>query len=145
MTAQEKFEARVKELGLEKDYAQDGHVGAVLPDGSIVVLVHIEYEPGDPYTEIHYPPYEELWKNPEFRRACKEEFYSSCYDNYEFIANLACWLDMHHASDKCPLFPVDLYWLPGGFESKWFNYEDDPEPQTAEEIIKNLVAEHSLA
>lgn len=24
-------------------------------------------------------------------------------------------------------------------------YEDDPEPQTAEEIIKNLVAEHSLA
>ena len=142
MTAQEKFEARLKELGLEADYAKDGHVSKVMDDGSIVVLVHME-EKDDPYTEIHYPPFEDLWKNPVFREACKNEFYVNSDDD-KFIRDLACWLDIHTHWFKCPLFPVDLYWLPGGFESKYFDYEDDPEPQTAEEIIKNLVAEHSL-
>lgn len=125
MTAREKFEARIKELGLEKDYAIDGHVGAVLPDGSVVVLVHMDCEKDDPYTELRYPPYEELWKNPRFRQACKEEFYSSCVDNDKFVADLARWLDIHNSGDKCPLLPVDLYWLPGGFETEWFNYKDD--------------------
>lgn len=142
MTAQEKFEARVAELGLEADYEIDGHIGAVLPDGSIVVLVHLEYEKDDPFTELHYPSYEELWKNPEFRDACKKEFYPNCSGNDEFIAKLACWLDLHRDYDKCPLFPVDLYWLPSGFESSWFNYEDD---LSAEEIIKNLVAKNTVA
>lgn len=141
MTAREKFEARVRELGLEEQYADDGHVGAVLPDGSVVVLVHIEYERDDPYTELHYPSFEELWKDEAFRAACKDEYYNGDCDD-EFIANLARWLDIHKPWTKCPLFPVDLYWLQGGFETSWFNYEDD---QTAEEIIKNLVAEHSVA
>jgi len=141
MTAREKFEARVKELGLQEQYAIDSHVGAVLPDSTVVVLVHIEGERDDPYTEIRYPSYEELWKNEEFRKALKAEYYESSPDD-EFVANLARWLDIHKDWNKCPLFPVDLYWLPGGFESSWFNYEDD---LTAEEIIKNLVKEHTLA
>ena len=140
MTAKEKFEARLKELGLEMDYECDGHVGTILPDGSVVVLVHIDYEKDDPYTEFRYPPFDELWKNEEFRKACKEEYYWS--DNDEFVANLARWLDFHKDWNKCPLFPVDLYWLPGGFETSWFNYEDD---STAEEIIANLVKEHGAA
>lgn len=142
MTAQEKFDARLKELGLEKEFGIDMHVGTVLPDGRVVVLVHYPYEEEDPYTEIEFPPYEELWKNEKFREECKKEFYADCDGNDEFIAKLAQWLDLHRPTDKCPLFPVDLYWLPGGFETKWFNYEDD---QTAEEIIKNLVKEHSVA
>lgn len=141
MTAREKFEARLKELGLEVEYATDDHVGTVLPDGTVVVMVHIEGEKDDPYTEIHYPPYEELWKDENFRNACKEEYYTNCDGDYEFIAKLAQWLDLHKDWTKCPLWPVDLYWLPSRFETSWQNFQDD---DTAEEIIKNLVAEHSL-
>lgn len=142
MTAREKFFARLKELGLEEQYNEVGDmVGKVLDDGRVVVLVHYEWERDDPYTEFIYPSYEELWKNEKFRKACKEEYYANCCGNDEFIAQLACWLDLHRPFDKCPLFPVDLYWLPCGFETKWFNYEDDA---TAEESIKNLVKEHSV-
>ena len=142
MTAREKFYARLEELGLEKEFGIDMHVGTVLPDGRVIVLVHYEDDDGDPYTEFEYPPYEELWKNEKFREACKKEFYANCDGNDEFIAKLAQWLDLHRSTDKCPLFPVDLYWLPGGFETKWFNYSDD---DTAEEIIKKLVEENRLA
>ena len=145
MTAREKFEARLKELGLENVYRIDDHVGATLPDKSLVVLVHIGGEKGDPYTEMHYPPFDELWKNEKFRQACKEEYYNNSDDD-EFVADLARWLDIHKPWNECPLFPVDLYWLTDrdgkGFESSWFNYSDDA---TAEEVIKNLVAEYSLA
>lgn len=141
MTAREKFEARLKELGLEEQYNSVGDmVGKVLDDGRVVVLVHYEWERDDPYTELIYPPYEELWKDEKFRQACKREFYINCDGNDEFIAKLAKWLDLHEDWTKCPLLPCDLYWL--GVETSWQNYQDD---DTAEEIIKNLVAEHSLA
>lgn len=143
MTAQEKFEARLKELGLTEAYKKTGDkVGKIMDDGRVVVLIHYEWESGDPYTEINYPSYEDLWKNENFRRACKEEYYTNCDGNYEFVAKLALWLDLHKDWTECPLLPCDLYWLPSGFETSWQNFQDDA---TAEEIIKNLVAEHSLA
>ena len=142
MTAQEKFEARLRELGLEEQYNMVGDmVGKVLDDGRVVVLVHHEWERGDPYTELIYPSYEELWKDEKFRKACKEEYYVNCDGNDEFIVKLALWLDIHRDWTKCPLLPCDLYWLQSGFEKSWRNFEDDA---TAEEIIKNLVKEHSV-
>jgi len=141
MTAREKFEARLKELGLEVEYDTVGDmVGKVLDDGRIVVLVHYEWERNAPYTEIVYPSYEDLWKDEKFRQACKQEYYVNSDGNYEFIAKLAMWLDLHKDWTKCPLLPCDLYWLPAGFETSWQNYQDDI---TAEEIIKNLVKEYS--
>lgn len=147
MTAQEKFEARLKELGLEVEYESTRErAGKVLDDGTIVILVHYAWEPGDPYTELRYPPVEELWKDEDFRQACKREYYGQTND-YEFEAKLAYWLDIHEGLNGCPLFPVDLYWLTSKdgktFESFWTNYEDDV--PTAEDIIKNLVKEHSVA
>lgn len=142
MTAQEKFEARLKELGIYNQYGQDDHVGTFLPDGSIVVLVHIQSDPTDGYSEFHYPPFEEMWKNPRWREACKHNFYDS--DDDHFVAELAYWLDIHKNGAKCPLFPVDAYWA-GDMEGEWFDFEDDPAPLPAEDVIKNLVAEHSVA
>lgn len=136
MTAREKFEARLKELGLEDQYNTVGDmVGKVLDDGRVVVLIHYEWESGDPYTEITYPSYEELWKDEKFRQACKEEYYTNCDGNDEFIAKLARWLDLHESWTECPLFPCDLYWLPSGFEISWQNFHDDA---TAEEIINAM-------
>lgn len=124
MTAQEKFEARLKELGLYEQHGRDDHVGTFLDDGSIVVLVHIQTDPTDEYSEFHYPPFEEMWKNPRWRESCKHNFYDS--DDDHFVAELAYWLDIHKDGAKCPLFPVDAYWV-GDIESEWFDYEDDPE------------------
>ena len=147
MTAQEKFDARLKEVGLDVEYESTGdRAGKVLDDGTIVILVHYAWEPHDPYSEFRYPPFEELWKDEDFRQACKKEYYGQTND-YKFEAQLAYWLDIHDGLNGCPLFPVDLYWLTSKdgktFESFWTNYEDDV--PTAEDIIKNLVKEHSVA
>lgn len=142
MTAQEKFEARLKELGLELEYESTrDRVGKVLDDGSIVVLVHYAWEPHDPYTELHYPPYDNLWKNDKFKKECMENFFEHSDD--KFVADLARWLQYGSACRyPCPLFPVDVYFAADGLEKSWFDYQDDA---TAEEIIKNLVKEHSVA
>ena len=132
MTAKEKFYARLKELGIESQYGLDDHVGAFLPDGSIVVLVHVEGNKNDPYSEFHYPPYEELWKDENFRRECKLNFYDS--DDDHLVAELAYWLDIHKNGAECPLYPVDVYWT-GISPDKWFDYEDD---LRAEEIINAM-------
>lgn len=137
MTAREKFYARLKELGLDSQYGGDDHVGTVLPDGRVVVLVHIQSDPTDDYSEFIYPPFEELWKDEEFRKKCKENFYES--DDDHFVAELAYWLDIHKGGCKCPLYPVDLYWT--GVECNWFNYGDD---LTAEEIIQELVRQNRV-
>ena len=122
MTAREKFEARLKELGLDSQYGPDDHVGCFLEDGSIVVLVHVQSDPTDGYSEFHYPPFEEMWKDARFREECKQNFYDS--DDDHFVAELAYWLDIHKNGAKCPLTPVDAYWA-GAPETEWFNYEDD--------------------
>lgn len=124
MTAREKFIARLKELGLDGVWPTEDHVGKVMEDGSIVVLIHVETDPHDTYTEIHYPPFEEVWKNEVSKRRLKQEFYYS--DDDHFVAELAYWLDIHNNGAKCPLFPVDLYWA-GIDEVSAFDYEDDPE------------------
>ena len=122
MTAREKFIARLKELGLDGVWPTEDHVGKVMDDGSIVVLIHVETDPADTYTEIHYPPFEEVWKSEVSKRRLKEEFY--CSDDDHFVAELAYWLDIHMNGAKCPLFPVDLYWA-GIDEVSAFDYEDD--------------------
>ena len=145
MTAQEKFEARLKELGLEEAYkASRDKVGKVLEDGTIVILVHYPWEPGDPYTEHHFPSFDDLRKSEQFVKECMDNFFEN--DDDKFVADLARWLQYGSACHyPCPLFPEDVYFAANGLELSWFDYQDDPEPQTAEDIIKNLVKEHSVA
>lgn len=123
MTAREKFIARLKELGLYDEWiGVSDHVGKVMDDGSIVVMIHVDSDPGDSYTEIHYPPFEEVWKDKESRDRIKQEFY--CSDDDHLVAELAYWLDIHKNGAQCPLFPVDLY-CAGIDPVEHFDYEDD--------------------
>lgn len=145
MTAQEKFEARLEELGLTVAYETTGDkVGKVMDDGTIVILVHYPWEPGDPYTERRFPSFDELRKDEQFVKECMDNFFEN--DDDKFVADLARWLQYgSECRYPCPLYAEDVYFAANGLELSVFNYEDDPEPpQTAEEIIKNLVAEHSL-
>lgn len=138
MTAREKFEARLKELGLYDEWVTcKDKVGKVMDDGSIVILIHYE-EDGDPYNEIHYPSFEELWKDEGFRNNCKQDFY--CHEDDHFVAKLAYWLDIHTNGAECPLFPVDVYFTASGLETEVIEFKDDtaPDPERLTNIIREL-------
>jgi len=137
MTARDKFFARLKELGLADEYDKvgGGPVGKVMEDDSIVVLVHYECE-NDGYDELHYPPFEELWKNEGFRKACKEDFYDS--DDDKFVAQLAYWLDIHRNGAKCPLYPADVYFVASGLETEAITFKDDEKTELLITLLKDV-------
>lgn len=122
MTAKEKFEARLKELGLWEEWKKQGECGriAVEREDGIILLVHEDDD--DRFTEEHFPSFDELRKNPKFVEECKKEWYLN-YDDDKFIRNLACWLDGY--SNKCPLFPIDVYFPGNEMMTEWKDFEDD--------------------
>lgn len=120
MTAKEKFEARLKELGLWEKWQKGAeHVGAVCLDGTIIILSH--YCDDDPYTEDEFPPFNELRKNEQFRKECWNDF--SCHKDSKFVADLARWLS--GKTEICPLYPVDVYLPANGLEISSKVFEDD--------------------
>lgn len=122
MTAKEKFEARLKELGLYEEWIKQGEYGkvAVEREDGIILLVHENNE--DKFTEEHFPTFSELRKNPKFVEECKKEWYAD-WDDDKFVRNLACWLDGY--SDECPLFPVDVYFPGNEMMTEWKDFDDD--------------------
>lgn len=122
MTAKEKFEARLQELGLMEEWKKQGECGkvAVEREDGIILLVHENDE--DKFTEEHFPTFSELRKNPKFVEECKGEWYAD-WDDDKFVRNLACWLDGY--SDECPLFPVDVYFPGNEMMTEWKDFEDD--------------------
>lgn len=142
MTAREKFEARLKELGLYDDYMKvDDMVGKVMEDGSIVILSHYGHDPQDPYYETHYPSFDELWENEDFRENCADDFFYS--DDDKFVAQLARWLQYGPGinKQKCPLFPVDVYFIADDLKTGSIKFEDDPvapDPERLTNIIREL-------
>lgn len=129
MTAKQKFEARLKELGLYEEWTEQGECGkvAVEREDGIILLVHENNE--DKFTEEHFPTFSELRKNPKFVKECKEEWYANCYDD-KFVCNLACWLDGY--SDECPLSPVDVYFPGNEMMTEWKDFEDDENDEEEE-------------
>lgn len=123
MTAKEKFEARLKEVGLYEEWknGNDEHVGKVLEDGTIVVLTHYDHD-GEGFHEDRFPSFEDLRQNETFRKECWEDF--SCHDDDKFVADLACWLT--GKKKDCPLFPVDVYWPANDLELYSIEFADDP-------------------
>ena len=70
MTASEKFEARLHELGLYNDWVEQGGLGRVgiqlVEEEKIIILVHESED--DRYTEFTYPPIWEMEENETFRK-----------------------------------------------------------------------------
>lgn len=126
MTAREKFIARLKELGLYDEWRTGDKAGKIMDDGSIVVLVHYEWDPSDSYDEFHFPPFDEMWKNESFRKECASSYLEHTDD--KFVADLARWLEYGPGCHyDCPLWPVDAYPQGGGLETEVITFKDDPE------------------
>ena len=123
MTASEKFEARLHELGLYNDWVEQGGFGRVgiqlVEEEKIIILVHESED--DRYTEFTYPPIWELEQSETFRKKALSEFVDA--GDETFVRNLIRWYVK--PSCKCPLFPVDVYFLWDDYD--WFNFEDDVE------------------
>ena len=139
MTAKQKFEARLKELGLYEEWVKQGECGkvAVEREDGIILMVHENDE--DKFTEEHFPTFSELRKNPKFVEECKKEWYAD-WDDDKFVRNLACWLDGY--SDECPLFPVDVYFPGNEMMTEWKDFEDD-EDKDEEEEYQRQIAENA--
>lgn len=122
MTAREKFEARLQEVGLYHDWGIGVERPAkVLDDGTIIVFAyHLD---DDRYTEDIFPSFEDLRQNEIFRKECWEEF---CFhEDDKFVADLALWLS--GKEKKCPLFPTDVYYPASGLELNSTEFTDDKE------------------
>ena len=135
MTAKQKFEARLKELGLYEEWTKQGECGkvAVEREDGIILMVHENNK--DKFTEEHFPTFSALRKNPKFVEECKEEWYAD-WDDDKFVRNLACWLDGY--SDECPLFPVDVYFPGNQMMTEWKDFEDDEDEDEEEEYQSQL-------
>lgn len=121
MTAKEKFEARLKELGLLDEWKgiSDTRIAKFDENENIILFVHEADDDG--YSEIHFPPYAELRENEEFRKECWNEFCD--HDDANFVSDLALWLTKK--TNKCPLFPVDAYFPAYCLMTYYKGFEDD--------------------
>lgn len=129
MKAHEKFEARLHELGLYNEWLEQGALGRIgielEKEDKIIILVH-ECD-DDAYTEFTYPPMSEMEQDEDFRRRALAEFVDA--GDETFVRNLIRWYINRH--NKCPLFPVDVYFL---WENHTYtDFEDDVEEPAEQE------------
>jgi len=125
MKKEQKFEARLEELGLMEEWNKQGRCGRVATTnekGEIILFVHEDDH--DAYSEFHYPKFSELRTEYSFIKACILEW--NGYDK-DFEAQLDAWLSDPCGCKPCPLYPVDVYFPADGLETFCMDFEDDPE------------------
>ena len=137
-TAYEKFEARLMELGLWEDWCEQGCMGRVgaETENGISILVHEDEH--DKYTEFTYPPMSKMQEDDDFRLKALAEFYPAMPSSEDkFLKELVYWVIGPNVN-KCPLFPVDVYFI--WDKAEWSDFEDDveddKEPEPADEKIE---------
>lgn len=120
MNAKEKFENRLRELGLYDEWLQIGALGKVGTETEENVIIFVHEDDEDKYSECTFPP---MWKMSEddgFRRMALREFVDA--GDEKFIRALVRWFFDPKA--PCPLFPVDVYFL---WDFDYKDFEDDTE------------------
>lgn len=126
MTAEEKFDARLKELGIYDDWCQQGCVGRVGVETSEGIKILVHEDEDDKFTEFTYPPMREMEKSDQFRIKTLGEFYPAMCDDSDFRDKLVRWVI--DPRNVCPLYPVDVYfpWE----KAEWQDFEDDVQENT---------------
>jgi len=136
MTREEKFEARLRELGLTREWENQGRFGKVATTdkyGKIALLVH--ESASDMYSEIHYPSLAELRTEYYFVKNCILEWKG--YDK-DFETALDAWFSDPVGLKPCPLVPVDVYFPGEMFQTSYHDFEDDQEDTDGIETIQEF-------
>lgn len=140
MTKEQKFEARLTEMGLLNEWNKIGRMGRVATtdaNGNIILFVH--EDDTDAYSEVHYPPFEELRTKYGFIKKCILEWKG--YDAM-FECKLDAWLGGVEDS-PCPLDPVDAYFPASSFQTFYTDFEDDQRDVHAA-VLKRFLEESAL-
>ena len=140
MTKEQKFENRLTEMGLLAEWENIGRLGRVATtdaNGNIILFVH--EGDTDAYSEIHYPPFEELRTKYGFIKNCILEWKG--YDAM-FECKLDAWLGGVEDS-PCPLDPVDAYFPASAFQTFYVDFEDDQRDVHAA-VLKRFLEESAL-
>lgn len=126
-TARDKFESRMAELGLWHEWCEQGKCGRIATETNdgIVILCN-EGDDDDFYTEALYPPLSEMENDLDFRLKALSEFCD--HDDAQFVYRLCKWVV--DKRNKCPLFPVDVYFL--WDTARVTTFEDDKEEEEEE-------------
>ena len=126
-TAQDKFEDRIAELGLWDEWCQQGRCGRIATETKDGIIIFCnEGDEDDFYTEALYPPLCEMENDIDFRLKALSEFCD--HDDSHFVYELCRWVV--DKRNKCPLFPVDVYFL---WETpRVTTFEDDKEEEEEE-------------
>lgn len=125
MTAEQKFDARIKELGIWDRWCSIGQLGRIgaETENNIIVLVHESDD--DAYSEFTFPTIKTMQVDEEFRDRALAEFVDA--GDEKFIRELVWWwID---PTNKCPLYPEDVYFIWAEHTCK--DFEDDAEQDDA--------------
>lgn len=127
MTAKEKFERRLKELGLYNEWTGFGRL-SIENDNGIITMIHLDDK--DDYSEIHFDTLNELRSNKEFYdKAIKELVGSPVVELYKFTR----WIVNGF---QCPFGPNDIYFFAP--MKQIINFKDDEEPKGFGDIMDTL-------
>lgn len=123
MKAYEKFNKRLAELGLLQEWYDQGSCGRIARETDMGISILVCEGDDDDYSEFQFPPISEMERNEDFRRRALKEF---CYhEDDDFVSNLARWVV--DTRNKCPLYPVDVYFL---WDTPYvINFDDDEEDE----------------
>lgn len=120
----EKFESRLKEVGLYDEWCNIGKVGRVGIETEAGISIFVHECDDDAYSEFTFPPMKEMSADEDFRRRALSEF--SDAGDEQFIRNLVRWYINSRA--ECPLYPIDVYFL--WPNQTYVDFEDDIDHQT---------------
>ena len=137
MSAIDKFDARLEELGIYHDWRIVGGIGRIGVETKEGISIFVHEGHDDEYSEFKYPPMSEMQKNDDFRYRALAEF----YDIIDDLKALVEWVIS--PTFPCPLAPVDVYFIWNDY--KVINFEDDEEPASvAEYIFAKETEEHCI-
>ena len=128
MRADEKFEARLEELGLLEEWESIGCFGRVGIETGEGVFIMVHEGDDDKYSEFKFPTMNRMSESDDFRYRALAEFHDHTDD--KFIRELVNWV-VCPSRNKCPLFPVDVYFIWDDVQVT--DFEDDEE--TLEDVL----------
>ena len=125
MRADEKFEARLEELGLLEEWESIGCFGRVGAETGEGISIMVHEGDDDKYSEFKFPSMNRMSESDDFRYRALAEFHDHTDD--KFIRELVYWV-VCPSRNECPLFPVDVYFIWDDVQVTDFEDDEDSIP-----------------
>lgn len=129
MKAYEKFNNALRDHNLYEEWVRQGEIGRVGIHTLTGITIFVHEGDEDKYSMFVFPPLCEMEKNVDFRLKALQEFCD--HDDNAFVYNLCRWVA--DPCKKCPLYPVDVFFLWENPEVEDFVDDADMDSESVEE------------